>query len=153
MTDFFFVIDFTKDQKRLVLVGSESFSLAAYCFFFILMIVLTSRLACLNRSKSRVLSRLIPTFLNLFFTLIGFRSSFHGYSFTFRGLLVGMCWSTYSRDECSQHAAVRNFLTRKCLRQTVSSNPRAHSPTLSAVLDFEIFKYRDHYRFFNKLKV
>ena len=33
------------------------------------------------------------------------------------------------------------------LRQTVSSNPRAHSPNLRAVLDFEIFKYRDHYHF------
>ena len=87
---FCFVIDLTKDQKHLVLVRSESFSLAAYCFFFILIIASTSRLACLTRSWSRVLSRLIATFLNLFFTLIRFRSSWsiHGCSFTFRGLLV-----------------------------------------------------------------
>ena len=96
--------DLTKDQKRLVLVRSESFSLAAYCFFFILTIALTSRLACLNRSWSRVLQRLITTFLNLFFTLIRFRRSWsiHGCSFTFRGLLVGMCWLTAARNISDQ---------------------------------------------------
>ena len=83
---------------------SESFSLAAYCFFFILIIALTSRLACLNRSWSRVLPRLITTFLNLFFTLTRFRSSWsiQGRSFTFRGLLVGMCLLTAVRNVSDQ---------------------------------------------------
>ena len=70
----------------------------------ILIIALASRPACLNRSWSRVLPRLITAFLNLFFTLIRFRSSWsiHGCSFIFRGLLVGMCWSTAARNVSDQ---------------------------------------------------
>ena len=101
---FCLVIDLTKDQKRLVLVRSESFGLAAYYFFFIFIIALTSRLACLNRSWSRVLPCLITTLFNLFFTLIRFTSSWsiHGCSFTFRGLLVGMYWLTAVRNVSDQ---------------------------------------------------
>ena len=45
-----------------------------------------------------------------------------------------------------------NFLTWPCLRQVVPFNLRTHPPTCSAVLDFEILKCRDYYRFFIKCK-
>lgn len=66
---FCLVIDLTEDYERLILVRSESFSIAAFCCFFTLIIDLASRLTCLNRWWSRgtsMFAKCISQFVCLF---------------------------------------------------------------------------------------